>query len=203
MCEQNRESRQGIREWRQDEVGWSSDKGSRWQGWAASGMTKWFLTLTNCARTTRRSRPGGCCGHCSQEATDSQEVEEEMGQCQSPFAGLTTFTGADTARATLACTKQVIWEKQDLWQWGIRSSVPRGVSEDGQRHCRHFLDQWEEAVGQQGSFKFHLQSYNGKELRDPQLLVFRYHSLYWGNTFSYRDNLLQPQSLPLSDGRDL
>lgn len=88
-------------------------------------------------------------------------------------------------------------------EWGIRPSAPRVVSEDGQRHCRHSLNQWEETVGQQGSFKFHLQSYNGKELRDPQLLVFNYHSLYWGNTRSYRDNLLQPQSLPLSDGRDL
>lgn len=85
-------------------------------------------------------------------------------------------------------------EVRSLTQWGIRSSVPRGVSEDGQRHCRHSLDQWEEAVEQQGSFKFHLQSNNGKELRDPQLLAFRYHSLHWGNACSYRDNLLQPQS---------
>lgn len=130
MCAQNRESRQGIGEWRQDEVGWSSDKGSRWQGWAASGMTKWFLTLTNCARTTPRSRPGGCYGHCSQEATDSQEVEAEMGQCQSPFAGLTTFTGADTARATsmykagylgearsLTVGNQIQCSQRSLWGW--------------------------------------------------------------------------------------
>lgn len=54
VCAQNRDSRRGTGEWcRQDEVRWSSYMGSRWQGWAASGMTKWCLIHTNCPSNTQ------------------------------------------------------------------------------------------------------------------------------------------------------
>lgn len=80
---------------------------------------------------------GGSRRRCSQEPANSQMVEEAVGRCLSLFPGLAAFTGADTARATLAYTKQkLIWEKSDLCHEGgetlpmfpVGSLTDRGIA---------------------------------------------------------------------------
>lgn len=198
-----------LGEWgRWDEVGWSSGTGSgragRWGGYLwcdkmALGTCK--LCLSNAREQAGRQPPVLLPGACWQP--------DDRGRCGAalrplPWPHCVYCIRHSQNNTGIHRAEDYLREVRSLTQKrGIAPSVPKGVF-DGWRHYRQFLNQWEETVnGQQRWCKFPLQICNGKEPSYSQLPVFRYHFLIWVSTCSCRDNPFKPQSLPLSDRRDL